>query len=407
MDLANLKAALTVVKKVAPTKTTIPIIANVLLDGKVVQGLRLTATDLDTYLTVTLDGEGAGGVYTLVPAALLAKVLGSLDAGEGKKKKAKADVTLVAAERKLSLTAGGRTLKLQDGGAPEEFPAWPAFGDGAGALLFDPEKLEGALAWTLLASGRDKTRSILEGLQLDLQEGRLTATDGHRLHQAPAGVQMNTSGAARNDDGSAVEYPIIPNGSAEALLTAIKTFKPKTVEARLWLNKPTDKPTDKEPVNERFYAYLAFKLAAPGVDVEITARLINDAGVVYPDWRQIMPAAKAKDCFTVPTEPLRRALKLAKDLGADGVTLATAGSALSVESSDPDAGTAQEEIQLMGLAPKRRVHVSAAYLTDALSDAKAAEVLLQLNEDESLGGSASIVLIRYADQAALVMPMRD
>src|SRR2546422_437682 len=155
-----------------PAKTTLPVLANVLVEVTK-QGLRLSGTDLDIAVTTTVPAEvDAEGAVTL-PAKKLVDIARELPSGPVR--------FTAAGESRVAIECGRSKFKLL--GLPrEEFPSFPAVKfDGAwNAAAGVVHKLVGHVAF---AASTEESRPILNGVLWELRPDhmRMVATNGHRL----------------------------------------------------------------------------------------------------------------------------------------------------------------------------------------------------------------------------------
>ncbi|MGH7699634.1 MAG: DNA polymerase III subunit beta, partial [Gemmatimonadales bacterium] len=168
----QLQEGLGAVAAAVPAKTTLPVLANVLVDATK-QGLRLSATDLDiavsTIVPAEVDAEGG----TTLPARKLVDIVRELPS---------APIRFNATgEQRVAIECGRSKFKLL--GLPrEEFPSFPAVKfDGAwksqAAIV---HKLVGHVAF---AASTEESRPILNGVLWEMRPDRMrmVATNGHRL----------------------------------------------------------------------------------------------------------------------------------------------------------------------------------------------------------------------------------
>jgi DNA polymerase III subunit beta len=163
--------------RVIDPKASMPILSHVLLEvfgGK----LTVTATDLNRTLSCRLPAEG--DIDTCLPAKLLATLIKP----EGKEA---GDVTIEPADNTCSVTFEGLTSKITTMPSTD-FPKGPELSLSLIALWPTAPFLD-VLSWVLPAVSTDQGRPHLNGVCLDLD--RIVATDGHRLHMAPAPTRLN------------------------------------------------------------------------------------------------------------------------------------------------------------------------------------------------------------------------
>jgi len=169
----NLKRGLAIVLHAIAGKSTLPVLAHVLLtsDGN---RLKLSATNLEVGIThwmgATVQEEGA----ITIPARLLADVIGGLPNDQ---------VTLTLDPRTQTLkVACGRFTSNIKGMEAEEFPGIPA-PQGNPDLRLPASLLTAGIAQTAFAAAGDDSRPVLAGVYLQAT-GRtlmLAAADGFRM----------------------------------------------------------------------------------------------------------------------------------------------------------------------------------------------------------------------------------
>src|SRR2546425_7871114 len=112
----QLQEGLSAVAAAIPAKTTLPVLANVLVEVTK-QGLRLSGTDLDIAVSTTVPADvDAEGAVTL-PAKKLADIVRELPAAPIR--------CSAAGEQRVAIECGRSRFKLL-GMAREEFPSFPA-----------------------------------------------------------------------------------------------------------------------------------------------------------------------------------------------------------------------------------------------------------------------------------------
>src|SRR3989442_1094746 len=168
----QLQEGLMAVAAAIPAKTTLPVLANVLVEAAK-PGLRLSGTDLDIAVSTTVPAEvDTEGAVTL-PAKKLVDIVRELPGGPVR--------VTAAGEARVSLECGRAKFKLL--GLPrEEFPSFPAVKfDGAWkAAAGVVHKLVGHVTF---AASTEESRPILNGVLWELRADRMrmVATNGHRL----------------------------------------------------------------------------------------------------------------------------------------------------------------------------------------------------------------------------------
>lgn len=167
----NLSKALSNVARVANTRGTLPVLANVLL--KTV-GTRVTvaATNLDIAITHYIGSKVTEEGSITVPARLMQDFIASLPPG---------NIDLELDDYKLHISADKYTSTI-NGVSSEEFPVMPAIQDGT-KLTIPSKDLKKTLQQVLVAASNDESRPVLTGVYFHTQDGKLyaAATDSYRL----------------------------------------------------------------------------------------------------------------------------------------------------------------------------------------------------------------------------------
>ncbi len=183
----NLHSGLAAVSASIPSKTTLPVLSNILFEARD-DGVWMSGTDLDVAVRVG------------VPADV--KETGSLTA-PGKKLQ---EITRELPDQPVEIATKGEQIELRCGrshfklnGLPaEEFPTLPAvdFAESWSVTGGDVSRL---IHHTAFAVSTEESRPILNGVLWELRDGsmRMVATNGHRL--ARMAVPADSSGAPSAD----------------------------------------------------------------------------------------------------------------------------------------------------------------------------------------------------------------
>src|SRR6201984_1267084 len=168
----KLLEGLSTVQNVVSTRTTLPILSNVLLqasDGEI----RLTTTDLDVGVRGSVEAQVERSGATTLPARGLFSIVRELPAAE--------IYVDVDSKNLASIRSGSSYFKIL--GLPEEeFPPLPRF-DDAKIFTIAQKDLKDGLKKTSYAISTDETRYVLNGTFFSFKDNKLTlvATDGWRL----------------------------------------------------------------------------------------------------------------------------------------------------------------------------------------------------------------------------------
>ena len=171
-DRAALLEAVSVVSSVVPSKTTKPILQNVLLRADS-EGISLFATDLEMAAKVRLDSVKVSKEGTvLLPGKETSALLRELS---------DPTVTLESTDLRCRIESGGGSFVLL-GEDPEQFPAEATVASGK-RLEMPSGVFHRMIQETMFAAAREETRYAINGVLVDAGAGcvRLVATDGRRL----------------------------------------------------------------------------------------------------------------------------------------------------------------------------------------------------------------------------------
>ncbi|MFH0882409.1 MAG: DNA polymerase III subunit beta [bacterium] len=172
VEQATLREALDRVAPAVPTKSPLPILANILLrlEGN---RLNLVATDLEVSVVTNLEVKGEKDGSLSVPAKKISDIVRELDG--------MSIVCSMDGGNHLTVEAGGGQYQVP-GISAQEFPSLPEF-ESAATVTLTAEKLDSMITRTIFAVSRDELRPALTGVffQIRPHEMRCVATDGHRL----------------------------------------------------------------------------------------------------------------------------------------------------------------------------------------------------------------------------------
>jgi DNA polymerase III subunit beta len=170
----NLKRGLAIASHAVASKSTLPVLSNVLLatdDGR----LKIASTNLEVGITVwigaKIDEEGA----ITIPAKLLSDVVGGLPND-------KISLSLDSRTQTVNLTCARFEASIK-GIEADEFPVIPTIADREPTASFPPDLLRETVDQVAFAAATDDTRPVLAGVLMRLKGKSATfaAADGFRL----------------------------------------------------------------------------------------------------------------------------------------------------------------------------------------------------------------------------------
>ncbi len=170
----NLAKGLSIVGRAVASRSTLPVLSNVLLATDNGQ-LKLSATNLEIgincWVGAKIEQEGA----ITVPARLLAEFVNSLPPE-------RIDLDLDESTQTLNLKCARYESNIK-GIDAQEFPLVPTAGDSETPIKLNPESLRKTIDQVVFAAATDESRPILTGVLVQFNEDRLTmaAADGFRL----------------------------------------------------------------------------------------------------------------------------------------------------------------------------------------------------------------------------------
>jgi DNA polymerase-3 subunit beta len=175
----NLNRALSSVARVASSRGTLSILANVLIRTSN-NRLSLSATNLDIAITHYIGAKVADEGSITVPARLMQDFVSSLPEGI---------IELDLNETKLHVSTD-QYKSVVNGIIADDFPTMPAMTEGIDWTV-DASLFKKALQQVVFAASSDETRPVLTGVLLKTEDGQLAmaATDSYRLAEKMLGKQ--------------------------------------------------------------------------------------------------------------------------------------------------------------------------------------------------------------------------
>src|ERR1700693_3768743 len=324
----TLGQGLQVVSRAVSSRTTLPILNNVLLQTTDT-GLQLTATNLEIGIRQVIPAEVAEEGGITVPARLLTDFVSSHP------------------DEPLSMTLDKNTQSLARktnrsdssirGIAPADFPPVPSGLEGR-KVKVDPAELKDAIEQTVIAASSDEGRPVLTGVYVHLNGGKATfaATDGHRLAVKTLAVQADPG------EGDTIVIP----ARALSELSRILKGGDDGIEVTVGAQK-----------NQVF-----FKTR----DVELMSRLIEGT---YPNYQQVIPAQRTTT-ITAKTADLLFTTKMVSLFSKDAANVikfkADGGKlTLTANTSEVGQNIAEGEAKIEG--HDLQVALNSKYLLDVLA----------------------------------------
>src|SRR6266404_5919607 len=160
------------VQNVVSTRTTLPILSNVLLRAEG-ERLEFTATDLDVTISCGVEAKVKKAGASTVPVKRLFGIVRELN---------NAEIDLEVDDKNVCSIRSGPSFYKINGLSADEFPPPPRFKDDKKVVL-PQETVKGMMKKTAFAISTDESRYVLNGIFISLKDHKMTmvATDGRRL----------------------------------------------------------------------------------------------------------------------------------------------------------------------------------------------------------------------------------
>src|SRR5881394_2631248 len=160
------------VQNVVSTRTTLPILSNVLMRAEG-DRLEFTATDLDVTIACSVEAKVKKPGSSTVPVKKLFGIVRELGNSE---------IDLEVDDKNVCSIRSGASFYKINGLSADEFPPMPKFKEDKKVVL-PQETVKGMMKKTSFAISTDESRYVLNGIYLSLKDHKMTmvATDGRRL----------------------------------------------------------------------------------------------------------------------------------------------------------------------------------------------------------------------------------
>jgi DNA polymerase-3 subunit beta len=367
IERATLLKSLSHVQSVVERRNTIPILSNVLIRAEEAS-LRLKATDLDLEVTETLAADVGQSGATTVPAHVLYDIIRKLPDGSQVSLETTGDVGQVL------IRAGRSRFTLQ--ALPEtDFPDLAA-GEMSHRFTVSSGELKRLIEKTQFAISTEETRYYLNGIYLHAIESsgvpvlRAVATDGHRLARVETPAPAGAAG---------MPGVIIPR---KAVAEIIKLVDDAGEEVEIELS-----PT---------------KIRLTLGQVVLTSKLIDGT---FPDYQRVIPAGNDKQLVVEKGDfaaAVDRVSTISSERGR-AVKLSLGDGRLTLSVTNPDSGSAVEELEVDYDAASLDIGFNARYLLDIAQQLEGDTALFKLADP----GSPTLIQDREGASALYVlMPMR-
>ncbi len=367
LERGALLKALGHVHRIVERRNTIPILSNVLLQANG-RALRLRATDLDIEVTESVAADVAQAGATTLPAHTFYDIIRKLPDG------AQVSLETTGESGQLLMRSGRSRFHLQS--LPEsDFPDLAA-GELTHKFTLAATDLKKLIEKTQFAISMEETRYYLNGIFLHTTEIdghtmlRAVATDGHRLARVEIPAPAGSSG---------MPGVIVPRKTVQEVQKLVEDL-----DAEVSVELSTSKA--------RF---------AVG-ELVLTTKLIDGT---FPDYARVIPTGNEKRLI-VDCSPFRDAVDRVSTISSErgrAVKLSLADGKLTLSVTNPDSGSAVEELEVDYDATPLDIGFNARYLLDITQELDSDTALFKLAD----AGSPTIIQDRDGAAALYVlMPMR-
>ncbi len=382
VNQSALAKALSIVNRAVSSRTTMPVLGNVLLDATG-DGLRLAATNREIGINcwIAADVEESGS--TTIPARLLSEFINSLP-------NERVTMALQQLTETLRLTCAKHSANIKGINA-FEFPLIPTYqpeptdaptvtGD---VYTVASNALASLIDSVTFAASADENRPTLTGIETTFEDGRLTmaATDGYRL-------------SMRSTEASAGEKTtiIIPdrNLSEVARICADATGE---ITAIVSANR-----------NQVLFSATSAK---EWQRVDIISELIDAR---FPDYRATIPKSHNTRC-TIDTGALLKAVRVAMLFARDNANIircalrpddSPSRGVFQVSATSAEMGDNTSEIECSVEGAEINIAFDGRLLSDALSHVPTAQVTIETTQPTRPG---AIRPVGDNDYLMVIMPM--
>jgi len=354
------------VEKIISTRTTLPIIGNVLFEASL-NILKMSANNLEIGIEVNIAAKVIKEGSVLIPAKTLAGIVYKLP---------NTDICIKTSDKGIvSISYGSSSFNIH-GLAPDEFPLLPKVKD-AKKLIINNKIFNELIKSTIFAVSSSEDKYILNGVLLEVGkiEGpsniRMISTDGYRL--AKRGVKLPSVPAAASS--------LIVPSKALAEVSRIIGESDGDVE----INIGTEQ--------------ISFKYN----NCFIVSRIIQGQ---FPNYKQVIPKSSTIK-LTIKTKEFLESSERASVIAttsANIVRLDVRGAKMHIIANTPEVGSVDEVVDIIaGGVEKIQIAFNVKLITDVLKVLDSDKVILELSSPLNPG------IIRPADDLDyiyIIMPIR-
>ena len=367
LERSVLLSSLSHVHRVVERRNTIPILSNILLVAENDE-LHLKATDLDLEIFEKIPAAVEQTGSTTVPAHMLYEIVRKLQDGS------EVMLSIDGDESILNLSSGRSQFTLQMLPA-SDFPDITA-GEFTHSFSMPAKNIRSLIEHTQFAISTEETRYYLNGIYVHTVEDegdlviRAVATDGHRLARA----QLTAPNGSEGMPGI-----IIPRKAVGEILKLVED-PDATVAIELSDSK--------------------IRLSVG--EIIMTSKLIDGT---FPDYNRVIPEGNDRK-LVMDRQSFSRAVDRVSTISSDrgrAVKLQLEEGQLTLSVSNPESGTAEEQLAVGYEAEAMEIGFNSKYLLDITNQLSGEEATFMLADS----GSPTLIHDSTDNGAIFVlMPMR-
>jgi len=350
-------AGIQVVQNIVSSKSTLPILSNMLLETRG-QMVKLNTTDLYIGISCELPVEIIEEGAITIPAKRFSDIVRELPDGD----------IFITAKKNNQIDIEGSKCRFKLSGLPkEEFPKFPEFKDKEN-IKIEQKILKEMLRMTSFAVSHEESRYVLNGILIEISgdDISLIATDGKRL------AKMNKKIAAATKKDISVIIPI------KAVSEIYRNLKD---EGMVSLIMGTNQ--------------ILFDIDG----ILIATRIIEGE---FPNYKQVIPAP-AVPKIKMATQNFLSAIRRANLLATpdfQAIKIEVFSDKIVISKTTPDVGESREEVSVQYGGKEMIVGFNPQFLIDVLKNINDEQIEMEILGSDKAG------VIRHGDYLYLALPMR-
>jgi len=357
------------VQAVVGTKSTLPILANLLLETRG-KKMDMTATDLEVGIRCSIDVEVSRPGTITLPAKTLSEVVRELPLEE---------VKIEVEEKSRGKISSGQAIFNLMGLAKEDYPVLPKFKTD-GEFSIDRELLGDMIRKTIFSVSQDETRYVLCGIYFRVEKGKVTmvSTDGRRLSYISKDIEIEKKKEAK------IIIPTKAVNELNRILTQIATKEEEKKEGKVKIS-----------IEENQVGFMI-------EDTILISRLIEGH---FPSYEQVIPRS-SEIKLKINTEELLQATRrvaLLTTEKANSIRYSLKKNKLVISANTEGLGEARDVVGVDYAAGDMEIAYNPQFVISVLRNIGCEEIYLELTN------SLNPCLIRPTtgeDYISIVMPMR-